>query len=187
MSNRVYISCAALASLVFVSLSWSRPENKPERNQTLIQHTVGPFASSDSASAATETREKFDPGRDAEKDIADAVAAAKQEHKKILLDVGGEWCSWCHKLDKFFQEHADASEYLHRNYIVVKVNYSKENKNTAVLSKYPPVKGYPHLFVLESNGTLLHSQDTGELESGDHHDYDKVMNFLKKWAPKGDS
>jgi thioredoxin-related protein len=132
-------------------------------------------------------REKFDPKRDSEKDLQDAVALAGKTQQRILLDVGGEWCIWCHKLDKFFQDNNDVSKFLQENYIVVKVNYSKENKNEKFLSKYPQVKGYPHLFVLESNGKLLHSQDTGDLESGDHHDHDKVLTFLKKWAPKKDS
>ncbi len=132
-------------------------------------------------------REKFDPKRDSDKDLQDAVALAAKTHQRIVLDVGGEWCSWCHKLDKFFQDNKDVSEFLHANYIVVKINYSKENKNEKFLSKYPEVKGYPHLFVLESTGKFLHSQDTGALESGDHHDHDKVFNFLKKWAPKKDS
>ena len=104
--------------------------------------------------------------------------------RHVILDVGGEWCSWCRKLDNFFDENADVAEFMDRNYLVVKVNYSKENKNEEVLSRYPEIKGYPHLFVLDSNGTLLHSQDTGQLESGDHHDRDKVFAFLREWAPK---
>ena len=132
-------------------------------------------------------REMFDPKRDSDKDLQDAVALAAKTHQRILLDVGGEWCSWCHKLDKFFQDNKDVTEFLHSNYIVVKVNFSKENKNEKFLSKFPEVKGYPHLFVLDSKGKLLQSQDTGALESGDHHDHDKVFNFLKKWAPKASS
>ena len=61
---------------------------------------------------------------------------------------------------------------------------SPENENKVVLSKYPKVKAYPHLFVLDKSGKLIHSQDTGELETGDHHDPAKVIPFLKKWAPK---
>ncbi|MCX6134641.1 MAG: thioredoxin family protein [Ignavibacteriales bacterium] len=132
-------------------------------------------------------REKFDPKRDSEKDLQDAIVLAAKTHQRILLDVGGEWCIWCRKLDKFFQDNKDVSEFLHTNYIVVKINWSPENKNEKFLSKSPQVKGYPHIFVLESTGKLLHSQDTGALESGDHHDHDKVFDFLKKWAPKKDS
>ncbi len=70
-----------------------------------------------------------------------------------------------------------------KNFVVVKVNYSKENKNEQFLSQFPKIPGYPHLFVLESSGKLLQSQSSGELESGDHHDHDKILAFLKKWAP----
>jgi uncharacterized protein YciI/thioredoxin-related protein len=126
---------------------------------------------------------KFDPTRDAAKDIRDAVAEATTAHKRIILDIGGEWCIWCRRLDSMFAANQNLSDYLHQQYVVVKVNVSKENENANVLSAYPAVKGYPHLFVLEPDGTLLHSQDTGELESGKHHDPDKVMAFLKKWAP----
>jgi len=129
-------------------------------------------------------REKFDPAKDPEKDVQNAVAIVTKSGQRILLDVGGEWCSWCHKLDKFFQDNKDVSEFMQKNFVVVKVNYSKENKNEKFLSQYPKIPGYPHLFVLESGGKFLHSQDTGALESGDHHDHDKVFDFLKKWAPK---
>lgn len=135
------------------------------------------------ASAAPQTEHpKFDPARDAAKDIADAVKIAQKKNKRILLDVGGEWCGWCHKLDKFFLENTDAAKILKERYIVVKINFSQENKNEAVLSKYPKIVGYPHLFVLDKNGKLLHSQDTGLLETGDHHDPAKVIPFLQKWA-----
>lgn len=135
----------------------------------------------------TSQREKFDPTRDPAKDVKTAVVLAGKAGKRILLDVGGEWCSWCHKLDKFFQDNKDVSDFLHANYVVVKVNYSKENKNEELLGQFPKIDGYPHLFVLDNKGEFLHSQGTGELETGDHHDHDKVLAFLKKWAPKGDS
>lgn len=131
-------------------------------------------------------RVKFDPSRDAEKDIKDAIAAAGKSGKNILLDVGGEWCIWCHRLDKLFEDNKDLSDFEHENFIVVKVNYSNENKNEKVLSKYPKVSGYPHLFVLDKDGNLLHSQNTGDLESekGQGHDKDKVFAFLREWSPK---
>ena len=126
---------------------------------------------------------KFDPNRDAAKDIKDAIVEAKRTGKHILLDVGGDWCIWCHKMDSFFVENEDINQFLHDNFIVVKINYSRENKNEAVLARYPKIQGYPHLFVLDSDGILLCSQNTGDLESGDHHDRDKVFDFLKVWAP----
>lgn len=127
---------------------------------------------------------KFDPARDAEKDIADALKEAGRSGKRVLLDVGGEWCIWCKRLDTLFVREIDLREFLDANYVPVKINYSKENKNEAVLGRYPKIKGYPHLFILAPDGTLLHSQETGELEKGKGHDPGLVMAFLKKWAPR---
>ena len=127
-------------------------------------------------------REKFDPKRDAAKDIERAIKKATKQDKRIMLDVGGEWCGWCHKLDEFFMTNEEARKILKEKYVVVKINYSEENKNEAVLSKYPKIEGYPHLFILDKEGKLLHSQNTGDLETGDHHDAAKVIPFLKKWA-----
>ncbi len=127
---------------------------------------------------------KFDPSRDAAADIKNAVAEAKRSGRRVLLDVGGDWCIWCHRLDTLFIQNPDLAEFMHKNYVVVKVNWSRENKNEEVLSHYPKIPGYPHLFVLDENGNLLKSQDTGELESGKHHDREKVLAFLKRWAPR---
>lgn len=127
--------------------------------------------------------DRFDPKRDAAKDIENAIAVAKQAGRRILLDVGGEWCIWCRRIDTLLTKRPDIADYMQQKYVVVKVNYSKENKNEQVLSRYPKVAGYPHFFILESDGKLLQSQDTGELEKGKGHDPEKVLAFLKKWAP----
>jgi thioredoxin-related protein/uncharacterized protein YciI len=127
--------------------------------------------------------EKFDPARDAAADIRGAIVEAKRSNRRIILDVGGEWCIWCKRLDTLFMKNHDLADFMFKNYVVVKVNFSKENENETFLSQYPEIKGYPHIFVLEKDGKLLHSQDTGDLESGKGHSRDKVFEFLKKWAP----
>ena len=126
---------------------------------------------------------KFDPSRDAASDVATAVALAKSQGKRVIVDVGGEWCSWCHILDRFIARNADVKGLVDTNYVWVKVNYSKENRNEAFLSRWPKVAGYPHLFVLDGNGRLVHSQDTGELEKGKDYDKVKIVAFFKRWTP----
>jgi len=126
---------------------------------------------------------EFDSSRNPAKDVKDAVIEAKRTGKRILLDVGGNWCKWCHYLDRFWNENKDVADFLHEKFIYVKVNYSKDNENKDFLSQFPKIPGYPHFFVLNTDGTLLCSQDTGELEAGQGHDHDKVLAFLKKWAP----
>jgi thioredoxin-related protein len=126
---------------------------------------------------------EFDSTRNPANDVKEAVVEAKRSGRRILLDVGGNWCKWCHYLDRFWEQNKDVADFLHKNFIYVKVNFSKGNENKDFLSKYPKIPGYPHFFVLDTDGTLLWSQNTGELESGQGHDHDKVLAFLKKWAP----
>jgi hypothetical protein len=73
---------------------------------------------------------------------------------------------------------------MNKHFVVLKVNYSKENKNEKFLSRYPKILGYPHFFVLDSKGKFLHSQDTSALEKDGGYARDKVHSFLKEWAAK---
>ncbi len=135
-------------------------------------------------SASENTAPKFDPKANPALDLKKAISEAKKENKRIILDVGGEWCIWCHRIDEFIGQNEEIYKFMHENYVVLKINYSEENKNENFLAQYPGVKGYPHFFVLEKNGKLLHSQDTGLLEKGKSYDAEKMMDFLKKWVPK---
>jgi thioredoxin-related protein len=125
---------------------------------------------------------EFDPSRNPAEDVKEAAIEAQRTNKRIILDVGGDWCIWCHRLDDFIKKNEEINNFLHKNFILVKVNFSKENKNEEFLSKYPEIPGYPHFFVLEKNGELLHSQNTGELEQDKGYSKEKMMTFFKNWA-----
>lgn len=138
--------------------------------------------SGSSLQAKQTTAGKYDPKRDPEKDIQDAIAEAGRTGKRILLEVGGEWCSWCHIMDRYFEENPKLLEFREKSFVMVKINFSRENENKKLLLRYPAIPGYPHIFVLDTNGKLLHSQDTSKLESGKSYDLEKFFSFLKKWA-----
>ena len=132
---------------------------------------------------------KYDALRNASEDLRAAVAEARRTGKRVLIKVGGEWCIWCHIMDDFFEKHPDLLSLGEKNFVILKINYSEENPNTEVLSRYPAISGYPHIFVLDNDGKLLRSQDTGELEEGKSYNLAKFQEFLKRWSPpvqKGD-
>jgi thiol:disulfide interchange protein len=125
----------------------------------------------------------FDPTREAAKDMEQAIAEAARTGKRVLLDVGGNWCIWCYEMERYFEAHKDLRSLRDRYYVTVKVNYSPENQNEDILSKLPKIPGYPHLFVLDKTGALLHSQNTAELEDSEKsYDLEKFTAFLKEWA-----
>lgn len=135
--------------------------------------------------AQTEKKEKlFDPAADPFKDLQTTIQEAEKSDKRIILDVGGDWCIWCHRIDAFMNNNEEIKSLLENNFIILKVNFSKENKNEKFLSQFPAIEGYPHFFVLEKDGKLLHSQNTGELEQDKDYSKEKFIDFLNKWKPE---
>ena len=55
-------------------------------------------------------------------DIEKAEALAKEDGKKILVDVYTDWCGWCKKMDKATYENAEVVDYINKNYHAVKFN-----------------------------------------------------------------
>jgi thiol:disulfide interchange protein len=150
---------------------------------SLIAAMATAMALTSPAAVYAATTNKFDATRDAKADVAAAVSLARSEGKYVLVDVGGEWCIWCHILDGFFDDDTEARALRDRYYVLVKVNWSPQNHNAALLSQWPAIPGYPHLFVLDGQGKLVHSQSTGELERGRGYNRDKIMAFLRRFAP----
>ncbi|MEO8485541.1 MAG: thioredoxin family protein [Betaproteobacteria bacterium] len=124
--------------------------------------------------------ERFDPKRDAAADVAAALGRARAEGKRVIVEVGGEWCTWCHILDRFFAANPDLAALRDARYLWVKVNFSRENENRALLARWPKIDGYPHIFVLDADGVLQRSQDTGALERGKSYDATKMRAFLDR-------
>lgn len=125
--------------------------------------------------------EVYDPARDPALDLQRAVTAASASNKRVLVEVGGDWCIWCHHMDDFYAQHPALLALREQSYILVKVNYSDENRNAAFLDNYPSIPGYPHIFIFDGDGRLIQSQDTSALEKGESYDLDKFTAFLEKW------
>lgn len=163
---------------LFVLLGWlAAPAQKAESSES--RHSPG------ETSSRYVPVHKYDPKRDAAADIQAAIAEAQRTGKRILVDVGGDWCQWCHVLDKLFERHPDIADLRDRTFITVAVFYSHENKNERVLSHYPKVEGIPHFFVLEKDGAVLHSQGIVKLETDSGEpDPEKIKAFLLRWSSR---
>ncbi len=126
----------------------------------------------------------YDPARDPAQDLKQAIPIAQKEKKRIILELGGNWCIWCKHMDDFYAAHSDLLQFRADHYVLVKVNVSQENMNERFLSQFPQAAGYPHIYILDSDGKFLHSQDTAELEDGaSSYVLQVFMDFLQKWAP----
>ncbi len=86
-------------------------------------------------------------------------------------------------MDEFVHENQAVAAALRDGFIILKVNYGDGNDNENFLSSYPAIPGYPHFFVLESDGKFLYSQGTAELEEGRGYNEDVFLAFLDAWKP----
>ena len=134
------------------------------------------------ASANDSTR-LYNPKANAEKDVTQLLAKAKQEKKHLLLQIGGNWCLMCYRLNAFVQTDSILKKLLNDNYISYHLNYSPENKNSAYLAKLgnPQRYGFPVLVVLDADGNRLHTQNMALLLKGNGYDYEKLKAFLFQW------
>ncbi|MGA9116156.1 MAG: rhodanese-like domain-containing protein [Bacteroidota bacterium] len=125
--------------------------------------------------------------RDGARDIREACREAGRTGRRVLVEVGGDWCIWCRRLDAFLEGHPAIQTALHRRFVLVRVHARRDQRNEKALGRFPPVAGYPHFFVLDAGGEFLHSQDTAELEKGESYDHLKLMRFLELWGTPGGS
>jgi thioredoxin-related protein len=134
----------------------------------------------------TDTAKLYNPAANAKAGIANTVKRAAAEHKNILLQIGGNWCSWCIRFNDLVSTDRDLNKYLRNNYVIVHVNYSKENMNERVLAElgYPQRFGFPVFVVLDDKGKRLHTQNSEYLEDGKGYSKEKVMGFFKDWSPE---
>jgi thiol:disulfide interchange protein len=160
----------------------SRFQGKPFRWLVSVAIGIGMAAAS---SAYAASRIIYNETADAHADIQQALATATKEHKRVIVDFGGNWCGDCQVLDIYFHDEKNRS-LLESGFVLVHVDIGHMDKNTEIAAKYgvPLAKGVPALAVLDAHGKVLYSQKDGEFEAMRRMDESSVTDFLNKWNPK---
>lgn len=127
----------------------------------------------------------YDPDADPFQQLQDARSTAADDGKLILVIAGGDWCIWCHWLDAYLAANVDVSEALYGTFVVLKVFYGGSDDNEEFFATIPRAAGYPHFWVLDSEGKLLASQNTVPLEDGDKsYDNRNFIAFIDEWRAR---
>jgi len=126
----------------------------------------------------------YNPEANAKEDIQAAVKEAAKSGKHVFLQIGGNWCPWCVKFHRFVEEDAEISDFVEKNFVVVKVNYDPQHKNEEVLAElgYPQRFGFPVFVVLDGKGNRIHTQNSAFLEKDKGYDRDRVLRFYNNWS-----
>ncbi len=124
----------------------------------------------------------YDDQRDPFADAKAALSLADASNRQVLINIGGNWCTWCYKMDQFLINNPDVYQALHSQYVVLKVNVSDSNDNEAFMKSLPPVMGYPHMFISTAQGKMILSKDTAELLDGDQYSAEQWLRFINDWS-----
>ena len=112
-------------------------------------------------------------------DISAAELTARQSHKRILLEFGGNWCGDCQVLNYYYHQAPNA-DLLAKYYVVVRIDIGHMDHNVDIAKKYnvPITKGVPAVALLDDHGKLLYSEREKEFE---HVTPQEITAFLTKW------
>jgi len=93
----------------------------------------------------------------------DGLAAAARAGKPVIVDVVTDWCGWCKRMDRDVYARAEVSEYLNRNFVMVRLNaesservsYTGRTLTARSLAGGFKVTGYPTTIFLKSDGSHM--------------------------------
>lgn len=114
-----------------------------------------------------------------------AKQQASVSGKRILVIAGGDWCRWCHVLDRFLHSQPELEQRLDAGFVVLKLAVGDGSQENPALDALPRAIGYPHFWILGADGALIDSVETSHLERG-RNDYSakRFSAFLDRYSPK---
>jgi thioredoxin-related protein len=141
----------------------------------LVAFLSSPGASGQGAAATAQIKwHSFDEG----------VALARQENKKILIDVYTDWCVWCKKMDKDVYTDKGVGKSISSDFVAVKLNaestkgltYNGEHTDEASFARAMGVTGYPTIVFLAPGSQPITKID-GYVEP---KEFTSVLRFIGK-------
>ncbi len=175
---------AAGVALLFAGLA-TGCQTHPAQTQTGAQTGMQPAGSA--ISAVTPAKKVLPHAHiypeisAAPSDLASAMKKAKHEHKRVLVDFGGDWCGDCQVLNLYFHKPENEA-LLDKNFVRVNVNVGHIDQNLELGTKYGVdlKKGVPALAVLQPDGDVVYGQK-GQFSDMRNMESTSVHDFLEKW------
>jgi thiol:disulfide interchange protein len=140
----------------------STPTATPARGSSRPTAASAPASAAPPATAAP----LYDPTADARADILAAIAAAKVDGRRVLIDFGADWCPDCHVLSAYL--HGPAGQALvDASFHVVAVDVGYWDHNLDVVKSFGDAiwKGIPAVVVVDGDGKVVGSTADGSLAS----------------------
>jgi len=126
----------------------------------------------------------YDEGADAQAAVATAFARAQKSHKRVLIDLGGNWCVDCIVLANFLKL-PEMQRFMAAHYEVVTVDVGRFNRNLQIPARFGITKrleGVPALLIATPEGQLVNGTNVFATASASEMTPKSVADYLAKYA-----
>jgi thiol:disulfide interchange protein len=129
----------------------------------------------------------YDPKADGEQQLREALATAQKSHKRILLNLGANWCGDSQAMFRLLHSDPAVQEELRRHFVLVMVDVNQKDgppRNRSLVERLenPLTRGIPVLLILDAQGTVLNRDPDERLADNAHKQPEQVLAYLRKWA-----
>ena len=126
----------------------------------------------------------YDEGANADAAVAAAFARAKVSHKRVMIDLGGNWCVDCIVLANFMKL-PEMARFMAAHYELVAVDVGRFNRNLHIPARFGITKrleGVPALLIVTPDGKLVNGSDVFATASASEMTPKSVADYLAKYA-----
>ena len=127
----------------------------------------------------------YDEKADGGAQVAAARALAKKTHRRLLIDLGGNWCLDCRLLAGTI-DLPEMKRFVDKHFVIVTVDVGRFDKNGQIASGYGikgRLKGVPAVLVVDPRSNrLLNAGHETELADARSMGPQALANWLAKWA-----
>jgi thiol:disulfide interchange protein len=126
----------------------------------------------------------FDETANADAALAAAFARAKAVHKRVLIDLGGNWCADCLILSGVM-DLPKMRRFLAAHYVVIVVDVGRFNKNLQVPARFGITErlvGVPAVLIADPDGTLVNKDHIFALDDARSMAPQAIADWLAQWA-----
>jgi thiol-disulfide isomerase/thioredoxin len=129
-------------------------------------------------------RYPYDENANADDAVEAAFARARKSHKRVLIDLGGNWCGDCVVLANIMQL-PEVKAFVASHFEVAVVDVGRETKNLQIPARFGVnlAGGVPTVLIVEPDGkTLVDSGHIAALEDARHMTPQGIADWLAQWA-----
>jgi thiol:disulfide interchange protein len=126
----------------------------------------------------------YDENADVNHAVDAAFATARNEHKRVLIDLGGNWCADCRILAGIM-ELPDVRAFIAAHFVVVSVDVGRFNKNLQIPARFgitERLAGVPSVLIATPDGTLVDQGHVAALADARSMTPQAIVDWLASWA-----